>query len=125
MLGAVCRYHESFADDKELGIDSPKALDVAPDHLTFKNLTSVFEKLFTVFLSKNDAQTKCAALRGLCGVFISRPREMLRMDQTGLITEVMDPDAPTSLQLEALVCWRDILLVRSFKRFFICRFGTF
>lgn len=87
--------------------------DVAPEELSFATLTSVFEKVFTVYLSKDDAQTKCAALRGLCGVFISRPREMLRMDQSGLITQVMAPDASLSLQLESLICWRDILLVSS------------
>lgn len=96
--------------DMDIDHDEDEA-NVPPDSLTFSNIASVFENIFTVFLSKNDTQTKCAALRGLCGVFISHPREMLRMDESGLITRVMAPGAASSLQLESLVCWRDILLV--------------
>ena len=115
VLGAICRYHESPLAEKE--IDNVED-DVPPDDLTFLNLSLVFEDLFSDFLSKNDTQTKCAALHGLCGVFISHPREMLRMDQSGLITQVMAPDAALSLQLESLVCWRDILLVSTARRVF-------
>lgn len=111
VLGAICRYHESSSADTTKHDHEDDEDVVSPDGLTFPNMASVFEDLFTDFLSKNDTQTKCAALRGLCGVFISQPREMLRMDQSGLITQVMAPDAALSLQLESLICWREILLV--------------
>ena len=79
-------------------------------HLSWSNLTAFCERMFTTYLDKNDVKTKCAALRALTGIFIARPREMLRMDQSGLITNVMSPDAPSSVQIESLRCWRDILL---------------
>ena len=110
-MGAICRYDESITGDKEQR-KLEKSLDsVPPSELDFASLASVFESLFMDYLSKNDTQTKCAALRGLCGIFISHPREMLRMDQSGIISQVMATDAPMSLQLESLTCWRDILLV--------------
>jgi hypothetical protein len=98
-----------------------EAESIRAEDLTFSNLTAVFEKLFTTFLSKNETQIKCAALRGLCGVFISRPREMLRMDQTGLISQVMATNSPVNLQLESLICWRDILLVSVMARRLVLR----
>jgi hypothetical protein len=51
-------------------------------------------------------------LTKLCGVFLAQPREMLLMDQSGLLTEVMSPTSPLSVQMEPLRCWRDVLLVR-------------
>jgi hypothetical protein len=111
VLGAVCRFHDELAGDEELGSIEEGSEAPTSDALTFSNLTSIFENLFSTFLSKSETQIKCAALRGLCGVFISRPREMLRMDETGLISQVMAPSSPLSLQLESLICWRDILLV--------------
>lgn len=112
VLGAICRFHETLNEDDALGSTEAGDEEALPvEDLCFANLTSVFENLFTMFLSKNETQIRCAALRGLCGVFISRPREMLRMDQTGMISQVMSPSAPPALQLESLICWRDMLLV--------------
>jgi len=110
VLGAICRYDESITGDQVLQKQDDAWAEVPPSELDFASLASVFERLFTDYLSKNDTQTKCAALRGLCGIFISNPREMLQMDQSGLISQVMAADAPMSLQLESLACWRDILL---------------
>ena len=111
VLGAICRYDESITGDLAQRTQDDGLDGVPPSELDFAVLPSVFERLFTDYLAKNDAQTKCAALRGLCGIFISHPREMLRMDQSGLISQVMAIEAPMSLQLESLTCWRDILLV--------------
>lgn len=110
VLGAICRYDESITRGLVLSKPDDVLDDIPSSELDFAILASVFERLFSDYLSKTDAQTKCAALRGLCGIFISHPREMLRMDQSGLISQVMAADAPISLQLEALTCWRDILL---------------
>ena len=110
VLGAICR-HLNFSDTDVTMEDHDEEGETPP--LTYTNLTSVLEEIFKVYLNKDDTQTKCAALRGLSGVFIARPREMLRMDQAGLVSEVMDAEAPSKLQLESLLCWRDILLVRN------------
>lgn len=84
--------------------------------LTWSNLTALCERMFTIYLEKNDTQTKCAALRALSGVFIAHPRELLRLDQSGLITRVMSRNSPSDVQIESLRCWRDILLVSQFLK---------
>ena len=111
VLGSVCRHHETSTYNESIDSDDDEEDGSMHRELTYSNLTSVFEELFLVFMSKNESQIKCAALRGLCGVFIARPREILRLDQTGLISDVMASDSPLNVQLESLVCWRDILLV--------------
>lgn len=114
MLGSICRYHETSSGVTDEDSDDDE--NDASEELTWSNLTALCERLFTDFLAKSDPQTKCAALRGLCGVFIAHPREMLRMNESGLISEVMSPDSPPSVQLESLICWRDILLVSPFSQ---------
>ena len=44
------------------------------------------------------------------GVFISRPRVVLAAEQLGILSSVISDDAPPSVQIESLKCWRDILL---------------
>jgi hypothetical protein len=97
--------------------DDEEGKEKSMKQLNWSNLTALCERMFTIFLEKNDPQTKCAALRALSGVFIAHPRELLRLDQSGLITEVMSPDSPPSLQIESLRCWRDILLVSLFLKY--------
>jgi len=106
VLGSICRYSSGkdlleamIEDDHERG-----------NELSWSNLTAICEDTFITFLEKNDPQTQCAALRALSGVFISHPRELLRMDQDGLTTRVMSSKASPSLQIESLRCWRDIIL---------------
>lgn len=89
--------------------------EVVPNMITWKNLATSCKQLFMKFLEKNDPQTKCAALRGMCGIFIAHPRELLKMNESGMISEVMSPSSPPSLQLESLLCWREILLVEEVR----------
>ena len=127
MLGSICRYHET---DEEMLIDDSddenEDEDIEDDEkkdgeegkkkrakkqLDWISLTGICERTFTSFLSKSDPEIKCAALRALTGVFIAHPRELLRLDQSGVITDVMASEAHPSVQIESLRCWRDILLV--------------
>jgi hypothetical protein len=83
--------------------------------LTWDNTTIQCRKLFEVYMEKDHVQTKCVALRAMCGIFMAHPRELFRMNQEGLIGQVMSEASPASIQLEALVCWREILLVSTFS----------
>eukprot|EP00934_Nitzschia_sp_Nitz4_P001911 Nitzschia sp. Nitz4//scaffold222_size33694//5413//10644//NITZ4_007861-RA/size33694-augustus-gene-0.23-mRNA-1//-1//CDS//3329542588//1911//frame0 len=104
ILGAICRFHEGSSEN----IDQDE--EISADSLTFDNIAGASKALFLLYLEQNSEGTKCAALRGLCGVFIANPREMLHMDQDGLIDEVMSEESSPVLQLESLSCWRDMLL---------------
>ena len=44
------------------------------------------------------------------GVFISRPRVVLAAEQFGIFTSVISEESPSTVQIESLRCWRDILL---------------
>jgi hypothetical protein len=114
VLGSICRYHEisSAEVDADMEEEDDEEGKLSGEELTWSNLIDLSKHMFTKYLEKNDPETKCAALRALCGVFLAQPREMLLMDQSGLLTEVMSPTSPLSVQMESLRCWRDVLLVR-------------
>jgi cohesin loading factor subunit SCC2 len=65
--------------------------------------------LFRIYLAKNDTATKCKALKAMGGIFSSRPRVMLEMQQRGMIKELMSTNSDPELQLETLICWKEIL----------------
>jgi hypothetical protein len=92
--------------------DSDGTGDAGQFEITWENLPSQCQHIFLKYLKKNDPQTKCSALRGLSGVFLACPRQMLEMNNSGLIRDVMSASAHHTLQMESLKCWRDILLVR-------------
>jgi hypothetical protein len=54
------------------------------------------------------------------GLFLAQPRLVLQLEKIGLITQVMSEDAVLELQLEALDCWKRILIVSLFALVF-CR----
>jgi cohesin loading factor subunit SCC2 len=113
VLGSICRYHETALLLEEDSLSTNIVL-------TWENLTGHCKHLFSLYLeSKLDASTKCAALRALCGVFIAHPRILLEMNQMGIIGKVMASTAPLSLQLESLICWREILLVCANRDLFV------
>jgi hypothetical protein len=111
VLGSICRYHEASEDEEEDLDSEEEEENPTPVELTSSNIIALCKRTFLECMEMDDPQTKCAALEGLCGVFIARPREMLYMDELGLITRVMEPSMHPSVQLAALRCWRDILLV--------------
>ena len=112
-LGSICRFYEceGAADDHNL---DPSVFSVETDTTKLKLANNVLSNaafaLFLEYLNKEDASTKCLALRAMNGVFISRPRVVLVAEQLGIITSVIGKDAPPSVQVESLRCWRDILL---------------
>lgn len=104
VLGHVCRNRERTTGEVSLE-------QVAPANLTLENLIPACFALFQSFLQNKDVPTKCHALRGLAGIFVSQPRLMLHLEQGGIIKQVMSTKAHVSVQLEALEAWKDILLV--------------
>ena len=91
--------------DEEEGADHPAHL------LSWSNLLTKCQHMFMTYLSKKDPKTKCSSLRGLCGVFLARPRQMLLMDGEGLVSDVMSGESHPTLQIEALKCWCEVLIV--------------
>ena len=108
VLGAICRYCESSSfdsiemddDDDEDNVNELSLLTIAP----------ACERIFTKFYKKDDVMTKVSAIQALSGVFMAHPRQMLILENNGLITEVMASESPEPVQRESLRCWRDILL---------------
>lgn len=86
--------------------------DIDAQKLTPTIVMHACYSLFVYYLQQDDVGTKCAALRAMTGIFISRPRVMLMLEQDGTIEDIMSPQSPTDLQLESLRCWKEILLVR-------------
>jgi hypothetical protein len=112
VLGSFTRSY--CQSDPEWG-EEEEMLDVAPvspEDLSWSNVSRGCFTMFMEFLQKPDIATKCAALRALTGIFIARPRILLMLEQDGTIKEIMSSESPADLQLEALRCWKDILLVR-------------
>ncbi|KAG7341962.1 sister chromatid cohesion C-terminus-domain containing protein [Nitzschia inconspicua] len=101
VMGSICRFFESSS------FDSAEAAD---KDLSLENVAPLCEKMFMNFFEKNDEEITRAALRGMVGIFHAHPKEMLRMEQNGLIARVMSCSSPEPVQLESLHCWRDILL---------------
>jgi len=110
-LGSICRFYEctGAADDHTLD-SSVFVIETDVAKLQLSNLSNAAFALFLRYLSKEDESTKCLALRAMNGVFISRPRVVLVAEQMGIITSVIGDEAPPSVQIESLRCWRDILI---------------
>jgi cohesin loading factor subunit SCC2 len=92
----------------------PKLADVEDldvKALSLSNVMYACYSIFAYYLQQADVDTKCVALRALSGIFMSRPRVMLMLEQDGTIGEIMSQESPADLQLESLRCWRDLLLV--------------
>eukprot|EP00584_Thalassiosira_punctigera_P002031 CAMPEP_0172528242 /NCGR_PEP_ID=MMETSP1067-20121228/2692_1 /TAXON_ID=265564 ORGANISM="Thalassiosira punctigera, Strain Tpunct2005C2" /NCGR_SAMPLE_ID=MMETSP1067 /ASSEMBLY_ACC=CAM_ASM_000444 /LENGTH=1791 /DNA_ID=CAMNT_0013312123 /DNA_START=38 /DNA_END=5413 /DNA_ORIENTATION=+ len=117
-LGSICRYYECHDGFDSHNLD-PHGFAVVTDvkRLQFSGnvLSSACFALFMEYLDKDDAQTKCLALRAMNGVFISRPRVVLAAEQLGIVTSVISETAPPSVQIESLRCWRDILLAEEIR----------
>jgi hypothetical protein len=85
--------------------------DVAAQDMTSANVMYACYSLFLWYLQRDDAAMKCAALRALSYIFIARPPVMLNLEQDGTIEDLMSLDSPVELQLESLLCWKEILVV--------------
>lgn len=112
VLGAICRYSEGDAGDElwlEERLNDP-SLPI-PSTITWDHLLECCYGLFMAFLGNEDIETKCGALKALGGVFISRPRILLLMEQAGMVAELMAEKSHQDLQIQALKCWKEILMV--------------
>jgi cohesin loading factor subunit SCC2 len=111
VLGFICQYHETNVDaemwENELDRDQEP---VPPNELTWKNTMLACYRIFSKFLVKEDAPTKCSALEAFGCMFVTQPRLLLSLEQMGLIEAVMADQAHESLQLVSLQCWKKILL---------------
>mmetsp|Transcript_23952 Transcript_23952/g.35409 ORF Transcript_23952/g.35409 Transcript_23952/m.35409 type:complete len:897 (+) Transcript_23952:3532-6222(+) len=109
-LGSVCRYHEGDKKGASDHVDPTALVVISPSKLSWSNLSDACYAMFRVFIEKKDVGTKCKALRAMCGAFIARPRLMLAVEHTGVLSDVMSDKAHPDLILESLKCWCDILL---------------
>mmetsp|Transcript_16813 Transcript_16813/g.19377 ORF Transcript_16813/g.19377 Transcript_16813/m.19377 type:complete len:1762 (+) Transcript_16813:148-5433(+) len=109
VLGSICRYYAySSFDSMEIDDDENKGPQKAK--VTLLRIAPLCENIFMKYYSKNDVMTKVAAIQALSGVFMAHPRQMLEVENSGIITEVMASASPEPVQRESLRCWRDILL---------------
>lgn len=112
VLGCLCKNHGLENDDTawmERSLEDEASL-MLPTEVTWDVMVEVCYKIFLTYLAKSDVETKCAAMKALGGIFISRPRVLLAMQQAGTIDDIMAPGSEPELQLQALRCWREILL---------------
>jgi cohesin loading factor subunit SCC2 len=111
VLGFICRYYEKRHDASEWEDEIEGLNDDLPDSkaVTWSNLTVACYRLFSSYLKKIDAPTKCAALKALGGIFMAEPRLMFELEQVGLVDSVLAETADISLQIEALKCFQMIL----------------
>lgn len=118
-LGSICRYYIRDGNTDHHIIDPSTFSDIpSPEQLQFTDSNALSDACFSIFLkylSKDDETTKCLALKAMTGVFISRPRVVLAAEQMGIMAEVMSDEVSTSVQLEALKSWRDILLAEEIR----------
>jgi cohesin loading factor subunit SCC2 len=117
-LGSICRYYECQEgyDSHSLDLNSFSVItDVKQLKFSGNVMSSACFALFKEYLEQEDEPTKCLALRAMNGVFISRPRVVLAAEQLGIFTSVVSDVSPSSVQIESLRCWRDILLAEEHR----------
>ena len=108
VLGAICQYCESSSFESTKMEDHEKEKNV--QELCLLTIAPACARIFMRFYEKDDVVMKVSAIQALSGVFVAHPREMLKLENNGLITEVMASTSPEQVQYESLRCWRDILL---------------
>lgn len=112
VLGLICENQEGSVDAETWGdvVQREETELLSLDELSWGNFTLACYRLFKFYLQKVDSGTKCKALAALRGIFVANPQLLLQMDHVGLFDEVMDDSAGIPLQLEALECWKKILI---------------
>jgi hypothetical protein len=114
VLGLICQYHEDSLSSEEwdIEVDTETPPLLPPKLVEWSNLSIASYRLFSCYLQKDDPPTKCKAMEAFSGLFLAQPRLVLQLEKIGLITDVMSENAVLPLQLEALECWKKILIVR-------------
>jgi len=111
VLGYLCKSHKLENEDTEwLNQAIEDNSSCMPREITWDTMVEVCYHVFTFYLKNSDAEIKSSALKAMTGIFISRPRVLLGMQKAGIIESIMSPDSDPKLQLQALYCWREILL---------------
>ena len=108
-LGSICRYREfeqAYLDTENLDLLQA----CCPPDLDWSCAIPACYAILALYLRKDYGPTKCQALRAMNGIFIAQPRFMLTVEQSGLLAQVMSDGSEANLQLEALHCWRELLL---------------
>ena len=114
VLGSVCRNTTPSVGNGEwverhlAGLDEP---DI-PKAISWDVLIEASYGLFSAFLAKRDVETKCSALKALTGIFVSRPRILLLAERNGTIADLMVDTVHPEIKIQALRCWKEILVVR-------------
>ncbi len=114
VLGCICRYH-SCDKSKNQGTDLEQLGGIKSSELKWENLPLACFAMFQIFLDKVDTATKSKSLRAMSGVFSAHPRIMLAFQQQGVWNDIMSDKSDLDLQLEALQCWRDILVCEEMR----------
>lgn len=115
ILGCLCKSHAVENDDTSWMDETPEKTLTMPEDVTWQTMVEACYKIFVTYLATSDVETKCSSMNALGGIFISRPRVLLAMQQAGTIEAIMAPDSEPELQLNALRCWREILLAEEHR----------
>ena len=110
-LGSICRFQdkdntESTNNEND---DNEFLSPINVEGLDWNNLALSSFALFEEYLGKEDILTKTKALRAMAGIFIAHPRILLAVEQNGILDDVMSEKSHPQVQLETLICWREIL----------------
>ena len=113
VLGLVCQYRDDSLSSEvwDVEVDTSASILIPPKEIDWLKLPLACYRLFSKFLSKNDLATKCKAMEALGALFLAQPRLVLQLEKIGLISDVMSENVGLPLQLEALDCWKRILVV--------------
>lgn len=113
ILGCICRYNNREEDYVPDDIEEFETVDTS--QITWKNLPSSSFALFRSYLNMTDVTMKCKALRAMASIFAAHPRVMLVFEESGALSEIMAEKADPILQLEALKCWKEILIYEEMR----------
>ena len=112
-MGALCRNDVVKAEQSDAwmaDVEIEITIEHIPEEITLAELIQSCYRVFSIYLLKEDCDTKCSALRALGGIFVARPRVLLAMEQSGSISELMSDTSLPEIQLQALRSWQEILL---------------
>jgi hypothetical protein len=89
IVGFVCQFHgHTFTsvdwDEEMVNAKTDFTLPPAPT-LTWDGAAIACFRIFSRYLLKSDAATRCKALVGYSGMFLAAPRLLLKLEQMKLI----------------------------------------
>lgn len=118
VMGALCRNYVVKVEQTDawmVGVEFEMTVKDIPDEISLAELIQSCYRVFSIYLRKEDCDTKCSALRALSGIFVACPRVLLAMEQSGSISELMSDTSSPEIQLQALRSWQEILLAEEHR----------